>query len=398
MSGPEPGAAMDRRRASRPMGGRDAEPSRRVRLDFRHHDELELAGEPVRTNLSAVAAAGSMLWTANDEFPAVEQLVAIDGGRAAYGDHRALALGELFDLPGGPDGEMDIEGLAVDGGYLWVVGSHSLTRGKPKPDESEPAEALGRLGTLKWQPNRAFLGRIPIVPGEEPGRFEIGGRADAGGRQPACLKMSRKRDKGALTRRLRGDEHLGRFLDIPAKENGLDIEGIVARGDRVLVGLRGPVLRSWAVILELEVEETRPGRLRARRMGADGGRYRKHFLHLDGLGVRDLACHGDDLLILAGPSMDLSGPAAVFRWAGGAGAPAAQGGLGTVVPRRELERVLELPEGEGEDHPEGLTVVPHEDGGAADLLVVYDSPAGHRLHANGTSIDADLFELPPRRR
>jgi hypothetical protein len=166
--------------------------------------------------------------------------------------------------------------------------------------------------------------------------------------------------------------------------------------------MRGPVLRGWALILELGIKESKPGRLRLRRVGPDGGRYRKHFLNLDGLGIRDLTLHGDDLLILAGPTMDLSGPAAVFRWAGGAGAPAAEGGLGTVVPRRELERVLELPEGKGEDHPEGLTVVPREDGDGddgdrADLLVVYDSPAGHRLHANGTSIDADLFELPRRR-
>ena len=38
------------------------------------------------------------------------------------------------------------------------------------------------------------------------------------------------------------------------------------------------------------------------------------FSDLDGLGVRDLCRHGDDLLVLAGPTMELDGRAAVFRW------------------------------------------------------------------------------------
>ncbi|MNG03413.1 hypothetical protein D3C84_864920 [compost metagenome] len=36
-------------------------------------------------------------------------------------------------------------------------------------------------------------------------------------------------------------------------------------------------------------------------------RYRKHFFALNGLGFRDLCTSGDDLLILAGPTMDLDG-------------------------------------------------------------------------------------------
>ncbi|HET6521131.1 MAG TPA: DUF3616 domain-containing protein [Geminicoccaceae bacterium] len=404
MSQSEPGAGAGRRgtmrrTAARTAGRDDAAPVRRLRLDFRHHGELALADAPVRGDLSAAAIAGDTLWVANDEFPTVERLVPIGDG--VYGEHRAFALGTLFDLPGGHEGEMDIEGLEVDGGYLWVVGSHSLTREKPKPTENEPAEALAKLNTLRWQPNRAFLGRVPLVSaagegeGEAAGRFELGGRADGSsrGRRPACLRLSPKRDRGGITREVRGDEHLAAFLGIPAKENGLDIEGIAVRGERVLVGMRGPVLRGWALILELEIGEPKPGRLKPRRIGRDGERYGKHFLNLDGLGIRDLTLRGDDLLILAGPTMDLSGPAAVFRWADALGRTGC-----TVVPRQELERLIELPEGVGEDHPEGIAVIPGDgEGGGADLLlVVYDSPAGHRLHDDGAGIDADLFELPLR--
>ena len=60
---------------------------------------------------------------------------------------------------------------------------------------------------------------------------------------------------------------------------------------------------------------------------------RKLFLNLDGLGIRDLTLRGDDLLILAGPTMDLSGPAAVFRWADALGRTGC-----TVVPRQALSR------------------------------------------------------------
>ena len=96
-----------------------------------------------------------------------------------------------------------------------------------------------------------------------------------------------------LTRCIRTEkrfEVLRPFLDIPAKENGFDIEGVAARAERVFIGLRGPVLRGWAGILDLEA-------------GAGArieiGRLEMHLLHLGGLGVRDLEIDGEDLLILS---------------------------------------------------------------------------------------------------
>lgn len=68
--------------------------------------------------------------------------------------------------------------------------------------------------------------------------------------------------------------------------------------NRLFIGLRGPVVRGWAVIVELEVGD-RPG-IEPQPIGAEGRRYRKHFLDMRGLGVRDLCRHGEDLLLLAG--------------------------------------------------------------------------------------------------
>jgi hypothetical protein len=41
------------------------------------------------------------------------------------------------------------------------------------------------------------------------------------------------------------------FLPLPGKDNGFDVEGLAVFGARLFVGLWGPVLCGWAVILEL---------------------------------------------------------------------------------------------------------------------------------------------------
>ncbi|WP_254781748.1 DUF3616 domain-containing protein [Modestobacter sp. DSM 44400] len=75
------------------------------------------------------------------------------------------------------------------------------------------------------------------------------------------------------------------------------------------------------------------------------------------MGVRDLCRVGDDIIVLAGPTMDLDGPVRLYRWRGGALTPDA-----TVVRRDDLRRVGKLPHGRGEtagkDHAEGITLLP----------------------------------------
>jgi hypothetical protein len=167
----------------------------------------------------------------------------------------------------------------------------------------------------------------------------------------------------------------------------VDVEGIAVAGPRVYLGLRGPVLRGWAIVLELrpEADPDAPERLLLRPF-PDGRRYRKHVLRLDGLGVRDLCPHGDDLLVLAGPTMALDGPVHVFRWRDALTAETPQ-----VVRGELLTREVDLSFGVGEDHAEGLGLL----GPPTDprLLVVYDSPAPSRLGADG-SVTADVVRLP----
>lgn len=353
-----------------------------VRLHFRDEGETPPDDQPIAANLSAAALAGEHLWVANDETARVERLTrSADGG---YGHHHAVELADLVDLPGGADGEMDIEGLAVDGGYLWIVGSHSGRRRKPEPEEHDPATVLRLLGEIRNDPNRYFLGRIPLAEGGAALAAEVedgkGGQLRAG-----SLKIRKKRGN-ELIELLAEDDLIGPFVGLPAKENGFDVEGLAVRGERVFLGLRGPVLRGWAVILELRVEASRKGRLKLASF-EDGRHYHRHLLDLGGLGVRELSWQDDDLIILAGPTMDIDGPVRVHRWRNALAATGPQ-----VLDERTVPPVLDVPYGKGCDHAEGITVVPNGDGAA--LLVIYDSPAEGRIADDGRSVTADLFALP----
>lgn len=331
-----------------------------------HLDEPPGEGEePVTHDVSAVAVAGDTLFLSADECAHVEMLHRLpDGG---FGDHARLALCSLFDLPD-PGDEMDIEGLAVDGGWLWIVGSHSRTRRKPKKGHALDASGEARLAELKDNPNRFFIGRVPLerLDGERHGP------AVKDKRRAGMLAIGAKGN--ALAKQLHRDPHLAPFLAIPAKENGLDIEGIAVAGQRVAVGLRGPVINGWACVLEFTVRAGGKAGLKL-----DGG-YDKRWLDLDGLGVRDLKRDGDDVLILAGPTMALDGPSPVYRWRDWAAETER-----LVKP----ERLLTLPFGYRCDHAEAITPWPTAEG--PGLLIVNDSPANARL--SGGAIVADVFRL-----
>ena len=79
----------------------------KVKLHFRDHSEFEHVEDPFRENLSAVAQTGSCLWLACDETTTLERLK--DMGRESFGDHHHVQLQQFFDLPAGPEEEIDID-------------------------------------------------------------------------------------------------------------------------------------------------------------------------------------------------------------------------------------------------------------------------------------------------
>ena len=339
----------------------------------------------IRHGLSAVVQIGDTLWVTNDETISLERLSRSEGhvdGTLRYGEHRRFELGDFLELPAPPAEEedaeeADVEGLDFHDGHLWLVGSHSWKRAKAKEDKSAEKNRK-RLEEVTADGNRFLLARIPA----DPETLDLTG---AGAR----LRGDHVGDE--ITAALAEDEHLGAFLPIPGKDNGFDIEGLAVSGSRVLVGLRGPVLRGWAVILELE-PELDGSDLTLKAIGPKDRRYRKHFLQLGGLGVRDLCVQGSDLLIMAGPTMDLDGPVTIVRWPGGA-----EPDEESVLFESSLCPVAELPVGRGadrgRDHPEGMTLFAPDGGDARAVLVVYDSAAEGRL-VDESAVRADVFELP----
>jgi len=350
-----------------------AEPDRRILLDLAHDEAHAHLDEAIRSDLSVVAFHGRHLFTASDETAIIERLTEV--GPRRFAKHETFDLHALVDLPE-KDREVDVEGIAVDRGWLWVTGSHSLARRRPKPDEHDPAKMLKRLTKVKAERNRNLVARIPLDADGRPVRRD-------GDRVAGCLPVTRRGN--ALTDLIEDDGQLAPFLKIPAKENGFDVEGIEVderpeHGARVFLGLRGPVLRGWAVVLEVAVVCGDDG-LTVGKAGIS-----KHFLDLDGLGVRELARDGEDLLVLAGPTMDLDGPIRVVRWRDALGVQAS-----AIVPRGDLAHVLEVPHGIGHDHAEGLCIRELPDGGR-ELVVAYDNPGAHRLSGR-TAVYADGFRL-----
>ncbi|HEX2526867.1 MAG TPA: DUF3616 domain-containing protein [Geminicoccus sp.] len=351
-----------------------ASPVRTVRLTF--GSPPPGADAPVRSDLSCATVRGNHLWVATDEGTRVERLTRTADG--SYDEHEPVDLVRMLRLPMGKKQEIDIEGMHVEEDRLWLVGSHAHTRDKPDLAKNAPAEAIAQLGQVDENPNRWILARIPLaclLPSEDEAAAKT--QADP----PARLSVSKK--GSALLDLLAGDPHLAPFMALPAKENGFDIEGIAARGQQVFLGLRGPVLRGWAVILELCLEP-RAGKLKLKRLGAKGPRYRKHFLDLEGCGVRDLCWQGEDLLILAGPTMVLDGAVRLHRWRPPAGS------ADSITKASDCPAIMDLPSRRGSDRAEGIALL--EGSAEPELLVVYDGPHPDRLHGGG-SVDADVFVL-----
>src|SRR4030095_8760241 len=252
-----------------------------------------------RDNLSAVVFRDDRLWLGGDEGTSIDRMTRDSSGN--FGDHTRFELKDLLELPAPAKEEIDIEGLDLDGWYLWLIGSHSAKRKKVESKETL-AENLARLGKVEMDGNRFTLARVPLNASGEP-------VAKEGALTAARLEGDARGN--ALKKALRKDRHLGRFVPrkssdgsidgVPSKDNGFDVEGLAVSGNRVFLGLRGPVLRGWAVVIELRISASSDDVLSLDPIGAAGEPYIKHFLQLDGLGVRELSIRDDDLLILAGP-------------------------------------------------------------------------------------------------
>ncbi len=328
----------------------------------------------LRQNLSALVARERVLWLGGDEGRSLYRLDRL--GDHHYGDLRSVKLRD-FGLAGGKDdGESDLEGLARDGDRLWLVGSHSLRR-RQHSEERNPLRLFCRARQSR---NAHVLGCL---------RLDGEGRPVAGQR----LAFDAAEGRDALTQALAANSRIAPFLAIPGKDNGLDIEGIAARGSRVLVGLRGPVLRGIALVLDLRL-----GGLNGDGPTLTLEAHRCRYLSLSGLAVRDLAVvpGSDDVMVLAGPTLDMAGPCYLHRWRRAFGPLDSPAGDGVTL--ETTEPLLWIRDGrpgcpeKGSDKPEGLDVQRHD--GQLLAWVAYDDPKDARVGGQGVRTRLDGFVLP----
>ena len=87
----------------------------------------------IRDNFSGVVLHAEHLWLGGDEGTSIDRMTREADGN--FGSHTRFDLASLLALPGGGE-EIDIEGMDVDGGYLWLIGSHSLKRKKAEADKT----------------------------------------------------------------------------------------------------------------------------------------------------------------------------------------------------------------------------------------------------------------------
>ena len=142
-------------------------------LDFRTGAAPAKKKATYGSDISTLAVVGQTLFCASDETGSVERL---DFDlKQGFRGRRSYLLEDLFPKLHEPKAtkpksakpkkkkkkkaeEADIEGLAVDAGYLWITGSHSLKR--PIPDVPLSLADFTEIG---WDRKRALLGRVPIT-------------------------------------------------------------------------------------------------------------------------------------------------------------------------------------------------------------------------------------------
>jgi hypothetical protein len=299
-------------------------------------------------DISAIAMFGDRVLIAGDEVTRTGNLVrALEPSGDGY---RVVAKGAVpLDLPGAPIEEMDLEGLAVAGRTVFVLGSHSAHRARLDPEKS-PAS------------NRARLARVasPRAARDVVLRFEC----DATGRAGPVARTS-------LRPFLDRTEPFRSFRAIAGKENGNDAEGLAVFRGHLYVGFRGPVLSGgYAPVIRC-------------RFGQPIVNPRVLFLALGGRGVRDLCAVAEGILVLAGPMGDAPGSYDLFFWDGRDCVPGKTARRSNSRPAITWLGELRLPKstkdksGAGSARPEGVAVV-KDARRHWNLLVVHDGQGGGR--------------------
>lgn len=228
--------------------------------------------------------------------------------------------------------EIDIEALAWQAPYLYVLGSHSAKRKKLKASLSQK-DNIQRLQEIHGEPARQKLFRIKL---------------DNAGKVGDLQSLS-------VQTELAQHPILKPFIGLPSKENGIDIEGLsIDNKGRLLLGLRGPVLRGNIVpVLRLKLVNE----------GFSIKKSKLLYLALSGNGIRGMSELGDQILVLSGAVGDQNQPYQVHLWNGKNAIP------GKDNQADNLIHLCDLPNPSGK--PEGIQTI-SRDNKKIEFVIVQD--------------------------
>jgi hypothetical protein len=155
--------------------------------------------------------------------------------------------------------ELDIEAIAAEDAFYYIVGSHGLAK---------------KSGSMQMSRYRIF--RLQVDPATGMPVSDDDTLAVA-----------------SLSSVLETDPTLGRYFARPLQEQGVNIEGLAARNGRLFIGLRNPSLEGRAFVVEVSARDV--------FAGPGPPAHRLHTLKLGkGLGIREIVPARSGFLIIAG--------------------------------------------------------------------------------------------------
>ena len=252
-------------------------------LDLEPLGRVEVYGE-IRApeDISAIAKVGSFLLIASDEAAGMDRSENYLQVLKQVGFNRYAVHQDILLVKGAKAEEMDIEGIAVDGNTVFVVGSHSSLRKRLSPDKNYQTNRSRFLDSeIDTQKSRNRLCRLTVDSEGKGSKIEFTNLGDI----------------------IRGDPVLRTFSQIPGKENGVDIEGIAVKETWLYVGFRSPVFRgNYVPVMKFQFHTPTD--------------YELLFVNLGGRGIRDITAVSDGFLIVAGPPGDVDGSYQLYHWDG----------------------------------------------------------------------------------
>lgn len=265
----------------------------------------DFKGKKARVELSGAVCAGQdnkKVWclAVNDE-KKTAQFFSIEAQTIGPTDRIRL-------LPKSEDGEIDAEGAAYDNGYVYVTGSHGLSRSS---DEFRPSQFY----VFRFPVNKT-TGKPTFVLSNENVSSEI--------------QRSSK-----LQEVIQRSSSIGPFAERPLDINGANIEGLAVVEGRIFFGFRGPSIDQQAFLIEVSAEDI---------FGDSDPNPITHRLSLGyGVGVRDLARVKGGLLVLSGHVNDLDIAPRIYFWSMSSKQLVALGQL-PIIARAKAETLLVLDE------------------------------------------------------